>query len=125
MAQGHDYLGFYQREIAARRENQYPPFAELANLVFSDADDDKAMGTARRAAVCLQGMGVFHKKGDVQFLGPARAPLHKLRRRYRYQMLLKAPDTASLHQTVRGLLEVLGDTSSTQIVCDIDPVDMM
>jgi len=125
MAQGHDYLGFYQREIAARRENRYPPFAELANLVFSDADGDKAVGTARRAAVCLQEMGVFHKKGDTQFLGPARAPLYKLRGRYRYQMLLKAPDMASLHQTVRGLLEVLGDTGSTQVICDIEPVDMM
>ncbi len=80
---------------------------------------------ARRAAVCLQDMGVFFKEGDVQFLGPAPAPLHKLRGRYRYQMLLKAADMEQLNQTVRDLVETLADTGSTQVICDVEPMDMM
>ncbi len=124
-AKEHDYVAFYEREIRARRHNLYPPFVELANLVFLDEDAENALNTARRAAVCLQDMGVFFKKGDVQFLGPAPAPLHKLRGRYRYQMLLKATDMEQLNQTVRDLQERLVDTGSTQIVYDIEPMDMM
>ncbi len=124
-AQKHDYAAFYEQEIRARRHNLYPPFVELANLVFQDEDEESALNTARQAAVCLQDMGVFFKKGDVQFLGPAPAPLHKLRGRYRYQMLLKAADMERLNQTVRNLVEALADTGSTQVVCDVEPMDMM
>jgi len=124
-AQKHDYVAFYEREIRARRHNLYPPFVELANLVFQDEDEEKALNTARRAAVCLQDMGAFFKKGDVQFLGPAPAPLHKLRGRYRYQMLLKAADMERLNQTIQDLMEALADTGSTQMVCDVEPMDMM
>jgi len=124
-AQKHDYVAFYEQEIRARRHNLYPPFVELANLVFQDEDEQKALNTARRAAVCLQDMGVFFKTGDVQFLGPAPAPLHKLRGRYRYQMLLKAIDMERLNQTVRDLQECLADTGSTQVIYDVEPMDMM
>jgi len=124
-AQKHDYVAFYEQEIRARRHNLYPPFVELANIVFQDEDEQKALNTARRAAVCLQDMGVFFKTGDVQFLGPAPAPLHKLRGRYRYQMLLKAIDMERLNQTVRDLQECLADTGSTQVIYDVEPMDMM
>jgi primosomal protein N' (replication factor Y) len=124
-AKGHDYVAFYEREIRARRHNLYPPFVELTNLVFQDEDKENALNTARRAAVCLQDMGVCFKKGDVQFLGPAPAPLHKLRGRYRYQMLLKAADMEQLNQTVRDLMEALTDAGSTQVVYDVEPMDMM
>ncbi len=124
-AQKHDYVAFYELEIRARRHNLYPPFVELANLVFQDEDEEDALNTARQAEVCLQDMGVFFKKGEVQFLGPAPAPLHKLRGRYRYQMLLKATDMEHLNQTVRDLMETLADTGSTQVVYDVEPMDMM
>ncbi len=124
-AQHHDYLSFYEHEIAARRQNLYPPFVELANVLFSGADDSQALNVARRAAVLLQEMGVFSKQGDVQFLGPAPAPLHKLRGRYRYQMLLKARDMMVLRQTVERLREALGDTGPIQVIYDIEPMDMM
>ena len=124
-ARNHDYHGFYEQEIVARRQNLYPPFVELANIVFSDEDQDKALATARQSAVSLQDMGVFFKQGEVQFLGPAEAPLYKLRGRYRYQMLIKAPDMPRLHQTIHELTNRLGDTGSTTVVADIEPVDMM
>lgn len=124
-AREHDYVTFYEREIEARRQNLYPPFVEIANLIFQDKDEQEALNTARRAAVCLQEMGVFFKKGEVQFLGPASAPLHKLRGRYRYQMLLKAANMPQLRHTVEELRERLDDTGATQIICDIEPMDMM
>jgi primosomal protein N' (replication factor Y) len=124
-AQAHDYLAFYERELAARRHNLYPPFVELANLVFSDEQEERASHAARRAAVCLQEMGVFHKQGAVQFLGPAPAPLRKLRGRYRYQVLIKAGEMARLRKVVADIEAALEDTGSTQVICDIEPADMM
>ena len=124
-AQNHDYRTFYAQEIVARRESLYPPFVELTNLIFSDEDRDSALATARRAAVGLQDMGVLFRTGEVQFLGPAEAPLHKLRGRYRYQILIKAPSLPRLHETVQELTSRLGDTGSTAMVVDVQPVDMM
>ncbi len=124
-AQNHDYRAFYEQEIATRHQNLYPPFVELANIIFSDEDADEALNTARRAAVSLQDMGVFFKKGKVQFLGPAEAPLYKLRGRYRYQMLIKAPDIPRLHETIQDLTDRLGEPGSTTVVVDIQPIDMM
>ena len=124
-ARNHDYPGFYEQEIVARRQNLYPPFVELANMVFSDEDQDKALTTTRQAAICLQDMGVFFKEGEVQFLGPAQAPLYKLRGRYRYQILIKAPDISRLHQTIQELTKRFGDTGSTTVVVDVQPMDMM
>jgi len=124
-ARHHDYHRFYQQELAARRENLYPPFVELANIVFSDQQEDKALTVARQAAVSLQDMGVLFKQGEVQFLGPAEAPLHKLRGRYRYQILIKAPDMPRLQETIQELTGRLGDTGATTVVVDIEPIDMM
>lgn len=124
-ARNHDYCGFYEQEIVARYQNLYPPFVDLANITFSDEDPDKALNTARQAAVFLQDMGVFFKQGEVQFLGPAEAPLYKLRGRYRYQILIKAPDMPRLHATIQDFTNRLGDTGSTTVLVDIQPMDMM
>jgi primosomal protein N' (replication factor Y) len=121
----HDFGAFYFRELASRQQNLYPPFANLLKLSFADADEDRALGVARRAAVLLQEMGISHKQGEVQFVGPAEAPLHKLRGQYRYHMLLKGPARERLCAVADDLLSRLGECGDTAISVDVDPVDMM
>jgi primosomal protein N' (replication factor Y) len=121
----HDYAAFYQRELDSRRVNMYPPYVSLIKIGFTDTDEERALTTARRCAVLLQELGLAHKKGAVHFLGPAEAPLHKLRGQWRYHMLVKGPDVASVRQVVDTALERLGDTGDTVVSVDIDPTDMM
>jgi len=121
----HDYAGFYATELAARQQNLYPPFVVLANLVFTDEHDEKARHHASRCGLILQEMGVSLKEGEVQYVGPAPAPLHRLRGNYRYQLLIKAPDILRLQDTLEQMEQRLGDTGSTSMVVDVEPYDMM
>ncbi len=121
----HDYQSFISRELAYRRLNRYPPFAGLVRLVFSDEDEQRALDVARGCAVTLQELGLAHQQGAVHFMGPAEAPLHKLRGQFRYHLLLKGPDAEAVRRPTDALIERLGDTGSTAVVVDIDPTDMM
>lgn len=143
----HDYERFYRVEIAARRRYLYPPFTCLANVVFSHPDDKIALETARQAALLLQEQGL-EPSGKWQaddgesgeeglavpaagrpprttFVGPGSCPLHKLRGRFRYQLLLKAPDHEVLNATLRGLFSRLERPENLRVTVDVDPADMM
>jgi primosomal protein N' (replication factor Y) len=124
-AAGHDFDAFYRVEIAAREEACYPPFTKLANLVISHPDQQTALDSARRIAVLLQELGLRHGSGALQFIGPGACPLHKLRGRFRYQILLKGPDYPALAEAARGLLERLDPPAELRVTVDMDPSDMM
>lgn len=123
-ASRHDYDAFYAHELVKRRENMYPPFAKLINLTIAHEDDSRALQIARKLAFELQERGVRHKRGDLQFVGPARAPLARLRGRYRHHILLKGPDILKLREALLGALETLGEWASA-VTIDVDPLDMM
>ncbi len=124
-AAAHDYHAFYEVEIRARRDTCFPPFSKLANLVFSHPQEEVALGAARRAAVRLQELGLEHGRGPAQFVGPGACPLHKLRGRYRYHLLLKAPEYETLAGTIRKLLADLDTPADLRVTVDVDPSDMM
>ncbi|MGC9317554.1 MAG: replication restart helicase PriA, partial [Armatimonadota bacterium] len=123
-ASRHDYEAFYNHELVKRRENMYPPFARLINLTISDEDEGRALQIATRLAHELQKRGVQHKRGERQFVGPAEAPLRRLRGRHRYHLLLKGPAIADLRSPLIDALSALGDEAAA-VTVDVDPLDMM
>lgn len=123
-ASRHDYDSFYEHELANRRENVYPPFVRLINLTITDEDEPRALAIARKMAYELQEQGLAHKRGEQQFVGPARAPLAKLRGRHRYHLLLKGPRLAPLRDALAEALDALGE-SAAAVSADVDPLDMM
>jgi len=70
-------------------------------------------------------MGVGLKEGQVQYVGPAPAPLHRLRGKYRYQLLIKAPDILQLQNVLQELQNRLKHIPSKSIIVDVEPYDMM
>ena len=84
-----DYDGFYAAELPSRKAFSFPPFAELAVLTRTDADDAKAAASAREAAEALA-TGLL-KEGieGIRVMGPAPAFIHRLRGEYRWQVTLK------------------------------------
>jgi primosomal protein N' (replication factor Y) len=117
----HDYEGFAARELAHRRELSYPPFSHLVLLRFEGsseaatraAADEEAAGLRERAGVA----------GGVEVLGPAAAPLARLRGLWRFHILLKGLDRRALRQVIAGLpARRRGDIRR---VIDVDPVSML
>lgn len=89
LAQTHDYTGFYQEEVGYRAATRYPPFAELWLLAFEDQSERRVAEHATSVALELR-----EKWPDCEVLGPAPAPLARVRGQYRYHVLVKSFDNA-------------------------------
>ena len=122
LAAQHDYERFYDEEIVNREEVGYPPFARLVTVrVHSGAEADARNATQHLADTARQHAAV--RDGAVQILGPAPAPLARLRGRYHYRLLLKSTDRKLL-RSVAALLASRIDQglAPTHATLDIDPL---
>jgi primosomal protein N' (replication factor Y) (superfamily II helicase) len=88
-AASNDYEGFYAAELPSRKAFSFPPFAELAVLTRTDADDARAAASAREAAEALAAGLLQEGIEGIRVMGPAPAFIHRLRGEYRWQVTLK------------------------------------
>ncbi|MGA2744509.1 MAG: primosomal protein N' [Candidatus Sulfotelmatobacter sp.] len=119
----HDFIGFYEKELQFRSWMHYPPYSALANvLVRSDKLDD-----------ALQWSGILGKWFDatrhegVRVLGPAAAPIMRLKRDYRFHFVLKSPSRKNLNATLRAMLAYAAQKKipRTQVIVDVDALWLM
>lgn len=120
----HDNAGFYNQELDFRREAGYPPFAFLAGLGISGTAEQAVEQRAGTTVRLLQ--QIKHELSlRVEILGPAPAPLYRLRGRFRRQILLKSSTRNDLRRLIAAWLARRDTISAVREVIDIDPVDMM
>jgi len=117
-----EYLAFYEREVHFRRMMMYPPFTSLANVIVRDASLDHAIAWSRR----LSEYFAPHDGNGVRILGPATAPLAKLKKEHRYQFLLKSPRKSLLTKILSGSLEFCDRNRipQTAVLLDMDPLTL-
>ncbi|MBW2376964.1 MAG: primosomal protein N', partial [Deltaproteobacteria bacterium] len=122
LAAQHDYESFYAEEIRDREEVGYPPFARLVTVrVHAGAEADARAATQVLADTARQHQAV--KDGAVQVLGPAPAPLVRLRGRYHYRLMLKSPDRKLLRNVTAHLAARISQgLPPTHATLDIDPL---
>jgi primosomal protein N' (replication factor Y) len=125
-AAGHDYEGFATRELAARQAPRYPPVVGLVNVVVSGPEAD-AVATAAvelagwvRAAIAARAPGV-------EVVGPAPAPLARLKTRWRWHFLLRSPDRALLGRLTRYVARRAphGRGGTVRVILDRDPIALL
>jgi primosomal protein N' (replication factor Y) len=119
----HDFTGFYEKELQFRSWMHYPPYSALANvLVRSDHLDD---------ALTWSGiLGKWFEKTrheGVRVLGPAAAPIIRLKRDYRYHFVLKSPSREKLNALLRSMLAYAAQQKipRTQVIVDVDALWLM
>jgi primosomal protein N' (replication factor Y) (superfamily II helicase) len=121
LACAQDYDGFFEREMEFRRTMGYPPVAALVNIVLRAKDaaegERDAAGLARRLREGAP--------GRYRVLGPASAPLARLRGEHRFQILLKGQRTAMREAVRQALVERFGESRWPGIAVDVDPVSVM
>ena len=120
----HDGAGFYQEELLFREEAGYPPFAYLAALHFSGNVEESVKAGAGAAALLLNGLR-RSRGGRVELLGPAAAPLAKVRGRFRWQLLLKSRRRDTLHGLIKEFHGQWRSPAGIRTVIDVDPVEML
>jgi primosomal protein N' (replication factor Y) (superfamily II helicase) len=118
-----DYLSFYERELNFRRMMAYPPFTSLANVIVRDTSLEKAIRWSRRLSEYFSPQD---GKG-VQVMGPASAPLARLKKEHRFQFLLKSPKRTVLTRLLSGALSFCDANKipQTAILVDMDPLSLM
>jgi primosomal protein N' (replication factor Y) len=122
-AASHDFIGFYDKELQFRSWMHYPPYSALANVLIRSGDLDDA----------LQWSGILGKWFDatrhegVRVLGPAAAPIMRLKRDYRYHFVLKSPSREKLNTTLRAMLAYAAQHKipRTQVIVDVDALWLM
>jgi primosomal protein N' (replication factor Y) len=126
-AAAHDYERFFASEIEFRRALNYPPFSRLVHLRLEGPRAEEVEAKAVRLGEALR---QEHKPGvkthgQIEILGPAPAPIEKLRGRYRWQILLKGEKSASLLERANQARAILPRSRSVRLHVDVDPYSML
>jgi primosomal protein N' (replication factor Y) (superfamily II helicase) len=119
----HDFAGFYEKELQFRRWMHYPPYSALANvLVRSHKLDDALQWSGQIGKWFAQ-----NRHDGVRVLGPAAAPIMRLKRDYRYHLVLKSASREKLNLTLRAMLGYAAQQKipRTQVIVDVDALWLM
>ena len=123
----HDYKGFFDSEIEFRRVLNYPPFSRLVGLKLDGPKIDEVEIKARMLGAMLRDIAGKnpHVQDRIEILGPAPAPIQKLRSRYRWQLLLKGKQSSSLLELAKQARAALPRSHSIRLHIDVDPYNML
>jgi len=121
-AAAQDYDLFYEKELQFRRMMRYPPFSALANVLVRSSRQEEAL----KMSAAL-GRFLTPPPEHLKILGPAEAPLSKLKNEYRYQLLIKAASRKALGETLRALRQYALEQNwpPTALIIDVDPVNLL
>jgi primosomal protein N' (replication factor Y) len=130
LAARHDYENFVAAELAHRRAHNYPPYQRLARLVVRSRDLDEAAGFAERLAgafrLALPKLQLSEgAPAEVRLLGPAEAPVFRLKGYYRFHFQLQTPNSAVLHQLLRAVMPAVRPPAGVELTVDVDPLNML
>jgi len=129
-ATAHDYSSFFKAEIGLRELLGYPPFLYLACVRIEGKKENTTAGVAREFGDALRHILCrWTRRGkEIQVLGPAEAPISKLKGKHRWQILIKCK-SASLRSLFLQAVDRLRRTSyrsrGVQIILDVDPQQMI
>lgn len=117
-----DYELFYAKELQFRKVMRYPPFSWLANVVFRAATQEEAMRMGGEIADMLK-----DEKEGLRILGPAEAPVPRVKQEYRYQMLVKAADRRRLAAVLEKVKHRASERGwgPTAVTLDVDPLNLL
>ncbi len=121
--QKNDYQSFYEEEISYRKELKYPPSGRIINLRLSATNKDKLLAQSEKLGKTARKLAA--RQGNVvEIIGPAQAPLAKIKGRWRRQMLLKSESINALHQLARELIASM-EKGPVKLTVDVDAENFM
>lgn len=123
-AKAHDYEGFYENEIIQRKRLNYPPFCDIIYIMVTGEDEAQVKQSAEEVGARLKP----HVRADgniFSMIGPAAAPIEKIRNNYRYRILLKCKNKDAAYGILRSIYEEYEKTAKkTFLTVDINPINM-
>ena len=121
MACRQDYPAFFARELAYRQGMRYPPMVALVNVVVRGRTFETAM---RDATEMTRLLAPAAAQQGFRTLGPAPAPLVRLRGEHRVQFFLKGSRRAEMRGALRGVLAQMPEVRR-RVTIDVDPLSVL
>ena len=118
LAEG-DRDGFIEQEKRMRGGAGMPPYGQLAALIVSGRDEERVRDFCRELS------GRTPRAAEVLVLGPALAPIARVRGRFRYRFLVKAPRSVDMQAFLRAWLEGLRVPGGLRLDVDVDPYSFL
>ncbi len=121
-AAAQDYEGFFRKEIEFRKWLRYPPYAVMANVMVRAEKQEEALRMATQLGFLLT-----PPPRGIRVMGPAEAPILRVRNEFRYQLLLKAAQRPVLREVLAELRALAGREKwkATALVIDVDPISLL
>ena len=126
LARRHDYQAFYEYEMNIRKNPAFPPFVRMIAFHLQGENEGDVRGSAGKIATLCRRIN-RDRALSLEILGPAPAPIDKIKNKYRWQVLVKSAKHDDLHglcyaieQNVKELL-----VKKTRINIDVDPNNLM
>ena len=124
-ARDQDYARFMRRELQLRRDLMYPPFARLAMVRIEGAEPR----LVRRAAEAVaKSLAKGSTPEGIRVLGPAPAPIERIKQRYRWQVMVKSRELKPMRAAIAAMRAEVGPSAERDgiyLAIDIDPVRML
>jgi primosomal protein N' (replication factor Y) (superfamily II helicase) len=122
LAAAQDYGAFYEKELQFRRAMRYPPYSAMANLLVRNEKQEAAIEMSALLARLF-----IPPPEKLKIMGPAEAPVPRLRNEHRYQFLIKAASRAALNELLQKVRRFALDQKwgATALVIDVDPLSLM
>ena len=122
-AAAHDYRGFVEKEMYHRRPFLYPPFGTLTNIIVQSEQMEEAATWSRKLGRWFAGA----KLERVRVMGPATAPIARLKRTYRFHFVLKAEGRGGMQAALRAMLTFAeaDGIPRRNLTIDVDAVHLM
>ncbi|MDQ6664875.1 MAG: primosomal protein N', partial [Acidobacteriota bacterium] len=122
LAAAQDYQAFYEKELQFRRFMHYPPFSAMANILVRSEKQEDALRMSSEMSLHLAPV-----PEKLKIMGPAEAPVPRLKAEYRYQFLIKAARRKTLNEFLRRAQDFARARkwNATALVIDVDPLTLM
>ena len=125
-AKSQNYEKFFETEIKARQEFDYPPFSQIIRLILSSQNNFRAEKSAMEIALRLNTMtDKFGFTEYLETLGPTPCVIEKLNGFYRFQILIKNKLSQKGHDFVSKFLSKIAIPKDIRLAIDVDPLDIL
>ena len=121
----HDYEAFVRHELPVRRALLYPPYGAVVRIVVRSLRDEAASAWAGTIANALRAAVKAAGAAGIRVLGPAPAPITRLRDQYRWHLQLHGADGGLLRGLLRTATAPLKTPDGVAWIVDVDPVEML
>ena len=125
-AKSQNYRNFYDKEIIAREEFDYPPFSKIIRLILSSENNFRAEKSAQEIALRLCTMtDKFGISERLEVLGPTPCVIEKINGKYRFQILIKNKMSDKGHNFISSFLNKISLPKDIKLSVDVDPLDIL